>query len=218
MPRVEDFDAVHVLPARAFSRLTVRAAFSSARFSDAPAAFAESLMCSYWRARFVPFLTPDGGMSSSSCRVVPARLPVRPSPTCGELPGMGAALDPRGLAAIFAGGFAGAIARVALAESWISDPAHWPWATFAANIAGALVLGYVAARLRDGPARQLVGTGFCGALTTFSTMQLELLRMLDGEHYALAAAYAVVSLALGLAAVAGPGRRVAAGAEPVVGG
>ena len=132
---------------------------------------------------------------------------------------MGAAFDPRGLAAIFAGGFAGAIARVALAEGWAGDPAHWPWATFAANIAGALVLGYVAARLRDGHARLLLGTGLCGALTTFSTMQLELLRMLDREHYALAAAYALVSLALGLAAVA-LGRRVAAitGARAVAGG
>ena len=132
---------------------------------------------------------------------------------------MGPALDPRGLAATFAGGFAGAIARVALAESWAGDPARWPWATFAANIAGALILGYVAARLRDGRARLLVGTGFCGALTTFSTMQLELLRMLDGEHYALAAAYALVSLALGLAAVA-LGRRLAAvaGAPAVAGG
>ena len=39
--------------------------------------------------------------------------------------------------------------------------------------------------------------------------------MLDGEHYALAAAYALVSVALGLAAVAA-GRRVAAGAERCV--
>ena len=104
-------------------------------------------------------------------------------------------------------------------RAWAGDPAHWPWATFAANLAGALILGYVAARLRDGHARLLLGTGFCGALTTFSTMQLELLRMLDGEHYALAAGYALASLALGLAAVA-LGRRLAtiAGAPAVAGG
>ena len=55
----------------------------------------------------------------------------------------------RELAAIFAGGFIGAIARVALAEGLAADPAQWPWATFVANIAGALVLGYVAERVRD---------------------------------------------------------------------
>jgi fluoride exporter len=121
---------------------------------------------------------------------------------------MGTATGMRGLAAIFAGGFAGAIARVALAEAWAAEPGHWPWATFVANIAGALILGYVAARLREGRARLLLGTGFCGALTTFSTLQLELLLMLDGERYALVAAYTLTSVALGLAAVA-VGRRLA---------
>ena len=41
-------------------------------------------------------------------------------------------LDPRELAAIFVGGFIGALARVALAEAWPAGPAHWPWATFVA--------------------------------------------------------------------------------------
>src|SRR5262245_3734954 len=47
-------------PRRAFSLLTVRAAISSAR--PTPWSSSESLMCSYWRARFVPFFTPRGGM------------------------------------------------------------------------------------------------------------------------------------------------------------
>ncbi len=50
--------------------------------------------------------------------------------------------------------------------------------------------------------RPLLGTGLCGALTTFSTIQVELLQMLDADRLGLAAAYAAVSLALGLLAVA----------------
>lgn len=125
-------------------------------------------------------------------------------------------LDVRELLAVFAGGFAGAIARLALVEGMASDPGTWPWGTLVANIAGALALGYVAARLHErrpvpSVRLRLLGTGFCGALTTFSTMQLELLRMLDDAHIALALSYATVSIAGGVAAVAlatRAGRRV----------
>src|SRR5688500_5276323 len=52
-------------PRRARSLLTVRAAISSARSSGAPCSRWLFLMCSYWRARFVPFLTPRGGIALS---------------------------------------------------------------------------------------------------------------------------------------------------------
>ena len=111
----------------------------------------------------------------------------------------------RGLTAVFIGGVAGALARAGVADALAHDPGQWPWATLLVNVAGAFVLGWVAAR---GFRRELIGQGFCGALTTFSAFQLELLEMLDHGSVPLAAAYAAVSLALGLAA-AELGRRAA---------
>jgi CrcB protein len=115
--------------------------------------------------------------------------------------------DPRELAAVFGGGFIGAIARAELAE-WLPYRAGaWPWATFAVNLAGAFVLGYVATRGQErlplsAYRRPFLGTGVCGALTTFSTVQIELLAMLDGGHIALAVAYVTASVVLGFLAVA----------------
>src|SRR5262249_11311472 len=92
--------------------------------------------------------------------------------------------DVRELAAIFAGGAAGALARGGLSQWAAPPPGHWPWITFAINVSGAFLLGYFATRLQErlplsAYKRPLLGTGFCGAFTTFSTVQVELLRMLD---------------------------------------
>jgi CrcB protein len=111
------------------------------------------------------------------------------------------------LAAIFAGGFIGAVARAALVELLPYAPPQWPWATFAVNVAGAFLLGVFVTRLQErlplsAYRRPFLATGVCGALTTFSTMQLELLEMLDGGHVGLAAGYAAASVLAGFAAVA----------------
>ena len=111
------------------------------------------------------------------------------------------------LAAIFAGGFIGAVARAALVELLPYAPPQWPWATFAVNVAGAFLLGVFVTRLQErlplsAYRRPFLATGVCGALTTFSTMQLELLEMLDGGHVGLAAGYATASVFAGFAAVA----------------
>lgn len=115
--------------------------------------------------------------------------------------------DPRELAAIFVGGCIGALARAGLSDTLVTDPGSWPWATFAVNVAGAALLGYFATRLQERlpPARYrrpFLATGICGALTTFSTLQLELIRMLDHGHGGLALGYALASIAAGFAAVA----------------
>lgn len=119
----------------------------------------------------------------------------------------GLRFDHREITAIFAGGMIGAVLRAALSEAWVVDPGSWPWATFAVNVVGALLLGYFVTRMQERLAvttygRPFVGTGLCGALTTFSAMQLELFEMIDLGHYLLAAGYASASLAAGLFAVA----------------
>jgi CrcB protein len=115
-------------------------------------------------------------------------------------------IDRRELVAIFVGGALGALARAGLVELAPAGEGEWPWATFVANIAGCLALGYFITRLQErlplsAYRRPLLGTGLCGALTTFSTFQLELIRMLEHDRVGLAAVYAVASIGLGLVAV-----------------
>ncbi len=115
--------------------------------------------------------------------------------------------DRRELGAVFAGGVIGAAARAGLVELSPPHAAQWPWATFAVNVAGAFMLGYFTTRLQErlplsAYRRPFLGTGVCGALTTFSTLQLELLRFLDAGCLGLAAGYAAASVAAGFAAVA----------------
>jgi fluoride exporter len=111
--------------------------------------------------------------------------------------------DGRELAAVFVGGALGTVARVALATLVAPDPSRWPWPTFIVNIVGAFLLGYFTTRLLErlpvsSYRRPLLGTGVCGGLTTFSTMQVETVRMLGYHHYGLAVGYTAVSIVAGL--------------------
>ena len=109
-------------------------------------------------------------------------------------------IERRVAGAIFAGGSLGALARAGLLELVPVQAGSWPWATFAANLAGALLLGAFAASSGPTELRAFREAGICGALTTFSTLQLEVLE-LGGSNLPLAIAYLAASIALGLVAV-----------------
>ncbi|MGI5253873.1 fluoride efflux transporter CrcB [Actinacidiphila glaucinigra] len=80
----------------------------------------------------------------------------------------------------------------------------FPWGTFTVNIVGSLVLGTLAGAVTYGAASHsvqlLVGTGFCGALTTYSTFSYETLRLAETGARFFAAANVVASVVAGLGA------------------
>jgi CrcB protein len=113
----------------------------------------------------------------------------------------------RELAAIFAGGAVGALARAGLGKALPAGSADWPWATFAVNVVGAFLLGYFVTRLQErlplsAYRRPFLGTGLCGALTTFSTMQVEALKMADAGRWGEAVGYIGASVGAGFVALA----------------
>ncbi|WP_314176591.1 fluoride efflux transporter CrcB [Streptomyces winkii] len=81
----------------------------------------------------------------------------------------------------------------------------FPWGTLAANVAGCLVLGAVTGALSAGAAsssvRLLLGTGLCGALTTYSTFSYETLRLAEDGARFFAAANVAAGVVAGLGAV-----------------
>jgi fluoride exporter len=78
----------------------------------------------------------------------------------------------------------------------------FPWGTFAVNVFGSLILGIITGAVTAGgasPQVQLtVGTGFCGALTTYSTFSYETLRLLEDDARLFAAANIVATIVAGL--------------------
>jgi CrcB protein len=142
-------------------------------------------------------------------------IPPLPGPFSGSLQPAGAVpakqrilprTDRREIAAIFAGGALGTLARAALSDAFPRSATSWPWPTFAVNIAACILLGYFVTRLQErlplsSYRRPLLGTGLCGGLSTFSTMQVEIVKMLGAHAWGLAAGYTAASIAAGYTAI-----------------
>jgi CrcB protein len=123
-----------------------------------------------------------------------------------------------GLAGVVAvGGAVGTLARWLLESAFAPEPGEWPWTTFWINVGGSLLLGVLLEwLLRSGPdggprrgVRLGVGTGMIGGFTTYSTFVLETVDLARDGHAVLGAAYALVSITLGVVA-AGAGTGLAA--------
>ncbi|MGY3060850.1 CrcB protein [Streptomyces sp. TE3672] len=115
---------------------------------------------------------------------------------------------------VLAGGLAGAPLRYLLGvDAKFRLHTAIPWGTFAANAGAALLLGFFSEAVTDGelgPRLQLLlATGFCGALSTWSTFSYELLTFASARRLSMAAGYLVLTVGAGVglsfagAAVAG---------------
>lgn len=124
------------------------------------------------------------------------------------------------LAALGIGGMSGAVGRYTVSVA-LPTPVHgFPWATFLVNVSGSVVLGFLLVVLleqfpRSRIAGPLLGSGFLGAFTTFSTFSVEAVQLVRHGRLAGAAAYVAASAAAAiLAAAAGvAAARIAMGVE-----
>lgn len=105
---------------------------------------------------------------------------------------------------VMIGGAFGSAARYGLGR-WLNS--GWPYGTFAANVAGGLLMGLVMGFVLRNPGeserlRLLLATGVLGGFTTFSSFSLETVQMLERREYMSALFYAGLSVLLSVCAVA----------------
>jgi CrcB protein len=109
------------------------------------------------------------------------------------------------VAVVAAGGFVGGAARYGVGLAWSAPSGKFPWPTWGVNTAGAFILGLLLVLVLEvlpptRYVRALVGTGFCGGLTTFSSVATGVDQLAAHGHLSVAVGYAFGSLAAGLAA------------------
>lgn len=121
-------------------------------------------------------------------------------------------LDPRLVAVVAVGGAVGTAARWALTQAVGTSASGWPTATFVENLLGSFLLGaLLEALLRHGSesrrgrlVRLGAGTGVLGGFTTFSSLAIEMERLIAGGQVTMSLIYGALSVVLGLlACVAG---------------
>ncbi|MDH6110419.1 CrcB protein [Kitasatospora sp. MAP12-15] len=110
------------------------------------------------------------------------------------------------LAVIALGGAIGACARYGAGLLWPAAPGTFPTTTLAINVVGCAVIGVFMVLITDvWSAHRLVrpffGTGVLGGFTTFSTYEVDIKRLIDGQHAATGLAYLASTLLAALAAV-----------------
>lgn len=110
------------------------------------------------------------------------------------------------LSAVALGGAGGTVLRAAVEQAIPAGSSGFPWATLLVNAAGSLVLGFVLVLVTERAApsrylRPLLGAGFCGGLTTFSTFAVETDGLFRSGRPGTAVGYVVVSVAVGLLSV-----------------
>ena len=130
-------------------------------------------------------------------------------PDAAGVAGLPFHLRPLPLALVFLGGVVGTGARYGLEEAYPHHGTGWPTGTFVANMLGAFALGLLLealVRLGDDSGRRrsvrlLLGVGFCGAFTTYSTLALEVSLFVRDHAVGMAVLYATVTVLAGLVAV-----------------
>jgi CrcB protein len=146
----------------------------------------------------------SAGRESEAAAVARRRAPLAGFRPAAWAAGRGLTIGQLRALAILVGGGAGALARAGLADALPADAGEWPWATFIVNQLGALALAWLSTELSELVVptrlwRPLLGTGFCGALTTFSAFQVETIQIARHGRPGLAVAYAAASIAVGMA-------------------